>query len=427
MPKKPALPTQTVGFIETMDCLPVSNLPEGPGWTFEIKLDGYRLEVVRGARETTLYSRRRNVFNQKFPYIAAALKDLPDETVIDGELVAIGSDGRPDFNLLQNFRFEESRIHYYAFDILVHKGRRLTGLPLSERRAILSTVIEPGERVALSQVSDRPASEMLKFAKDHGLEGVVAKRADSVYQPGQRSGLWSKYRINVGQEFVIGGYVPSHLGVDSLVVGFYRGKDLIYAARVRAGFVPATRREVFEKIKHLKTPKCPFANLPEPSAGRWGQELTAEKMKECVGYVRRQSLRFSSWSGRVPIISGIPSLLRSEATRILRRWPGRRNPKYPGIRMIGLEDVMPDEQGSLTGNDVLVVGTLAVRMEEPIYFNRPGLSLAGLALVWMVRSPLPIASPSRARRFRTPEEYSWEARKVDISIMIAIWARVNSS
>jgi ATP-dependent DNA ligase len=187
MPKKPALPTQTVGFIETMDCLPVSNLPEGPGWTFEIKLDGYRLEVVRGARETTLYSRRRNVFNQKFPYIAAALKDLPDETVIDGELVAIGSDGRPDFNLLQNFRFEESRIHYYAFDILVHKGRRLTGLPLSERRAILSTVIEPGERVALSQVSDRPASEMLKFAKDHGLEGVVAKRADSVYQ--RRTGV----------------------------------------------------------------------------------------------------------------------------------------------------------------------------------------------------------------------------------------------
>ena len=81
---------------------------------------------------------------------------------------------------------------------------------------------------------------------------------------------------------MIGGYVPSHLGVDSLVVGFYRGEDLIYAARVRAGLVPATRREVFDRIKNLKASKCPFANLPEPSAGRWGQGLTAEKMKECV-------------------------------------------------------------------------------------------------------------------------------------------------
>jgi DNA ligase D-like protein (predicted ligase) len=289
---------QTARFIETMDCLPVSRLPEGSAWTYEIKLDGYRLEVVRSAGKTTLYSRRQNVFNQKFPYIAEALNGLPNETVIDGELVAIGQDGRPDFNLLQNFRSAESRIHYYAFDILVHKGQRLTQLPLSKRRAIMSAVIEPGEHVTLSQVSDGPASEMLKFVKSHGLEGVVAKRADSVYQPGQRSGLWSKYRINLGQEFVLGGYVPSHLGIDSLVVGFYRGTDLIYAARVRAGLVPATRREVFEKIKHLKTSKCPFVNLPEASAGRWGQGLTAEKMKECV-WLRPEAvaqIQFLEWT-----------------------------------------------------------------------------------------------------------------------------------
>jgi bifunctional non-homologous end joining protein LigD len=98
---------------------------------------------------------------------------------------------------------------------------------------------------------------------------------------------------------VIGGYVPSHLGVDALVVGFYRGKDLIYAARVRAGLVPATRREVFEKIKHLKMPKCPFANLPEATAGRWGQGLTAEKMKECV-WLRPEvvaEIQFLEWTG----------------------------------------------------------------------------------------------------------------------------------
>jgi DNA ligase D-like protein (predicted ligase) len=299
MPSKQALPKQAAGFIETMDCLPVSKLPDGPEWTYEIKLDGYRLEVVRKGRMTTLYSRRENVLNQRFPYIATALGDLPNETVIDGELVALGADGRPDFRLLQNFRSAESRIVYYAFDILISEGRRLTELPLVERRAILSNVVGPGEHVALSQVSDRPAAEMLRFVKSHGLEGAVAKRSDSVYQPGQRTGLWSKYRVDLRQEFVVGGYIPSNLGVDSLVVGFYRGKDLTYAARVRAGLVPATRREVFEQLKHLRTPKCPFVNLPEPAAGRWGQGLTVEKMKDCV-WVRPEvvaEIQFLEWTG----------------------------------------------------------------------------------------------------------------------------------
>jgi ATP-dependent DNA ligase len=103
---------------------------------------------------------------------------------IDGELVALGANGHPDFNLLQNFRSAESHIVYYAFDILVHKNRDLTQLPLSERRKILAKVIEPCEHVELSVVSDQSAAEMLKFVKKTGLEEIVAKRRDSVYQPG---------------------------------------------------------------------------------------------------------------------------------------------------------------------------------------------------------------------------------------------------
>jgi ATP-dependent DNA ligase len=265
-----------------MECLPVTKIPEGPEWTYEIKLDGYRLEAVREGSKTTLYSRRENVLNQKFPYIAAALNYLPEGTVLDGELVALAPDGRPNFNLLQNFKSAQAHIHYYAFDILVHKNKDLTQLPLSKRREILHLVVKQSDHVDLSAVSDKSAKEMLAFVKKQGLEGVVAKRADSVYQPGMRSGLWSKHRINLGQEFVIGGYIPSNLGLDSIVIGFYRGKDLHYAARVRAGFVPATRRATFDAIKHLKTAKCPFVNLPEKEEGRWGQGLTAEKMKECA-------------------------------------------------------------------------------------------------------------------------------------------------
>jgi DNA ligase D-like protein (predicted ligase) len=279
---KKALPERSADFIESMECLPVSEVPEGPEWTYELKLDGYRLEVVQNQGQTMLYSRRRNVLNKKFPYIASALKNLPNGTVIDGELVALGSDGRPDFHMLQNFRSAEANITYYAFDILVHKHRDLTVLPLSERRVILRTVIKPNKHVALSEVSDQTATEMLKFIRSHGLEGIIAKRSDSLYQPGLRTGAWSKHRINLGQEFVIGGYVPGTHGFDTLVIGFYQGKDLHFSARVRAGFVPATRREVFEQIKGLKTAKCPFVNLPEKQAGRWGQGFTAEKMRECV-------------------------------------------------------------------------------------------------------------------------------------------------
>jgi bifunctional non-homologous end joining protein LigD len=256
------------------------------------------LEAIRDGGKTTLYSRRENVLNKKFPYIASALDSLPDGTVVDGELVALDPDGRPNFNQLQNFRSAEAHIHYYAFDVLVHKHKDLTSLPLSKRLEILHSVITPSDHIDLS-ATQTSAKEMLAFVKKVGLEGVIAKRADSVYQPGKRTGLWSKYRLSLDQEFVIGGYIPSNLGLDSIVIGFYQGKDLYYAARVRAGFVPTTRRQVFNQIRHLETKKCPFVNLPEKEAGRWGQGLTAEKMKEYVWLKPETVARvaFLEWTG----------------------------------------------------------------------------------------------------------------------------------
>lgn len=292
-------PKRQVGFIETMDCLPVTKVPEGPEWTYELKLDGYRLEVIPANGKTDLYSRRENLLNKKFPYIASALNSLPNGTIIDGELVALGADGRPNFNLLQNFRSAESQIIYYAFDILTHDNHDLTMLPLSERRQILRSVLRPSDHIAISEVSNQTAAQMLKFVRSHGLEGIVAKRADSVYQPGLRTGLWSKHRINMEQEFVIGGYTPGTNGIDALVIGFYEGNELRYVSRVRAGFVPATRRAVFEELKGFKAQKCPFINLPEKQAGRWGQGLTAEKMKECV-WLRPEAvarIQFLEWTG----------------------------------------------------------------------------------------------------------------------------------
>lgn len=125
--------------------------------------------------------------------------------------------------------------------------------------------------------------------KEQGLEGVVAKRKDSLYQAGRRTGAWSKYRANRGQEFVIGGYVPGTHGLDSIIVGYYNHDDLIYVARVRNGFVPASRRQVFEKLRNLVTSGCPFVNLPETHRSRWGEgfprtTLSCEtSSSNCVG------------------------------------------------------------------------------------------------------------------------------------------------
>jgi DNA ligase D-like protein (predicted ligase) len=290
---------QIARFIEPMECLPVEKIPEGDLWTYELKLDGYRLVGVRTGGKVTLYSRRGTDLSQRFKYVTAALVTLPDETVVDGEIVALDDEGKPNFNLLQNSRSSGSHIMYYAFDVLVSRGENLTKETLSKRREILESIIRLHDHVGISQVSSQTAKEMFAFVKSHGLEGIIAKRSDSVYEPGRRSGLWVKRRINARQELVIGGYIPSHLGVDSIVMGFYRDKQLRYAARVRAGFVPLTRRQVFERIKPLETGKCPFVNLPEKEAGRWGQGLTAEKMKECI-WVKPQvvaEVEFLEWTG----------------------------------------------------------------------------------------------------------------------------------
>ena len=258
------------------------NLPEGPDWTFEIKLDGYRAIGVKTSNEAVLHSRNHKNFNRRFPQIADALGDLPADTVIDGEVVALDQSGRPDFHGLQHFTAERSRIRYFVFDLLVFKGRDLTSLPLIERRKLLAGAKLRSSWICISEQFNIAAADMLAAVRQQRLEGVIAKRKDSLYEAGKRTGSWVKMRINKGQEFVIGGFIPGPHGIDSIIVGYYRGKDLVYVARVRNGFVPATRRMVYEKLKPPVTDKCPFVNLPETGRARWGDLLDAEKMKKCV-------------------------------------------------------------------------------------------------------------------------------------------------
>jgi ATP-dependent DNA ligase len=258
-----SLPISAAAFIQPMECLSVSQLPKGSQWIWEIKLDGYRAVAVKSGA-VTLYSRNGKSLNRRFPYIVEPLRTLPDGTVLDGEIVALDDDGRPVFNLLQNFTGEAARIRYFVFDLLCYKYRDLTGLPLRERRKLLGSLVKlDGGRIRLSEYVEASADQMLAAVREQRLEGVIGKRKDSVYEPGQRSGAWVKQRVNLGREFVIGGYTPGLHGVDAIIVGYYRGKDLIYVARTRNGFVPASRGRVFEKLQPLVVPTCPFVNLPE--------------------------------------------------------------------------------------------------------------------------------------------------------------------
>jgi DNA ligase D-like protein (predicted ligase) len=278
-----SLPKTEASFVEPMECLSVSKLPEGLDWLWEIKFDGYRALAVKSGTGVTLFSRRKKSFNRQFSHIVDALADLPEGTVVDGELVAIDDSGRPDFNLLQNFRAEASRIHYYVFDVLCWNDRDLTRVPLVERRAVLkSVVVIRDKRIRIADYFEAAPMDVLSAVREQRLEGIIGKRKDSVYQPGKRSGAWIKYRVNRGQEFVIGGYFPGPHGIDSLIVGYYDGDKLIYVARTRNGFVPASRRQVFSKLKRRVTPYCPFVNLPETRRSRFGEELNAEKMKKAV-------------------------------------------------------------------------------------------------------------------------------------------------
>ncbi len=270
-------------FIEPMLLLAKHDLPDGAGWLHELKFDGFRAIAFKSGGKVNLRSRNNNDFKAKYPAIVKALAGLPDETVIDGEIVALDKSGRPSFNALQNYRSSQTPLLYYVFDLMMLAGKDVMREPLSRRRELLEGQVLPKlrEPVRYSPVFEASLSDLIESVKAQGLEGLVAKRMDSRYEPGQRSGAWQKMRVNQGQEFVIGGYTPSPKNFDALIFGYYEGGKLMYAARTRNGFTPASREQLFKKFRGLETPDCPFANLPEKHAGRWGQGLTAAKMADC--------------------------------------------------------------------------------------------------------------------------------------------------
>lgn len=263
--------------------LRTETLPDDPArWAYELKLDGYRAIAFKTDGKVRLRSRNDNDFTNRYPSVVRGLARLPDETVIDGELVAFDDDGRPSFNALQNHSVS-TPVLFYVFDLMVLSGRDLRNEALEMRRRVLEDKIVPvlAEPVRYASEINATLRDLVHSVKAQGFEGVVAKRRNSLYEAGRRSGAWLKMRVNRGQEFVIGGYTIGTKTFDALIFGCYEDDRLLYVARTRSGFTPAARQQLFKRFRGLETAECPFSNLPEERSGRWGQGLTKAKMADC--------------------------------------------------------------------------------------------------------------------------------------------------
>ena len=295
MSKRAAAPL----FVEPMTAKVVTALPDGPGWLYEVKLDGYRALILKDGPRVRIISRNEKDLTAAYPGVAAAATRLKAQTaVIDGEVVAVDASGRPSFQALQHRAGHPAHaIVFYAFDLLHVNGENLMALPLEERRARLPAVLKDSG-ILLSQELPGTAAQVVDAVGRLGLEGVIAKRRGSRYDAGQRTGSWLKLKLDKQQEFVVGGYRPGTHGVDALVVGYYDRKALRYAGKVRAGFTPHVRRDVHALLVSLHTDRCPFADIPNSKTSRWGAGITADQMAE-FQWLKPQvvsQIRFVEWT-----------------------------------------------------------------------------------------------------------------------------------
>jgi bifunctional non-homologous end joining protein LigD len=310
--------TLPVKFIPPMKAKLVKLPPSGDDREVEIKFDGYWARAFKNGNDIQLLSRNENDFNQKFPQIVEAIHELKiRQAEIDGEIVALDEKGISKFQLLQAYELGEKRppLFFYAFDLLRLNGNDLTRLPLVERKAQLEKIL--GNKSGLIRYSASlgdDAKRLLKLAKKTGLEGLICKRKDSLYESGERSGAWVKLKLHKEQEFVIGGFTNpegsrNHFG--ALLLGFYEKGKLNFCGKVGTGFDEKLLKSLNSKFQGIAQDECPFANLPEKRSGRFGAAVTVAEMKRCH-WVEPQivcQIKFAEWTRdeklRQPVFLGL--------------------------------------------------------------------------------------------------------------------------
>jgi bifunctional non-homologous end joining protein LigD len=345
-------------------------LPGGSGWLFEVKWDGYRAIVTLSGGEATLRSRRDQDLTPRFPSVARALGQAvrTPNCVLDGEVCALDEEGRSSFSAMQQGGHP---LVFYAFDVLEIEGEPVIGLPLAERHERLRELLTPGDQVVrLSETfDDGPA--LYAAAIEQRLEGVMAKKARSTYEPGKRSRNWLKVKTTQRQEFLICGWTKGKGRRErlfgSLVLGVRRGPELVWVGNVGTGFSEAEIERLLAKLRPLERKTSPFTTPPVMPRVKKGDVVWVSPKLVC-------EVEFAEWTHdghlRAPRYVGIredkePEAVKQErpVTETIRR--GKRE-----LRLSSLDKVFFPEDG-ITKGDLLAYYRRVAPAVVPHLRDRP--------------------------------------------------------
>ncbi len=244
--------------------------PSGDSWLYEVKWDGVRALCFIENNELRIFSRSGKRCDQQYPELSVLPRHVKaSQSILDGEIAVLDEKGRSSFSLIQprisvadpNSVAHLSRstpVNLFLFDLLYLDGCDLRGVPLEERKRLLSEIVTPSDRIHVSDFFTVDGDAMLEAAKANGLEGIVAKARGSKYE-GRRSRDWVKVKVITSDDFVIGGFTHGERDYfSSLVLGLYDGEKLTHAGQVGTGFNEKTLKEIYAKIEPLITKKSPF-------------------------------------------------------------------------------------------------------------------------------------------------------------------------
>jgi len=277
-------------------------LPHGGEWAFEIKYDGMRLVAEVDGPAGTVVVRTTNDIDAtaRFPEVLGLAEAIaPHRAVLDGELVALDEKGRPRFGLLmgrsQRGKDDEPAvpISFVLFDLLHLDGSDTIGLPYADRRKLLEQVVEAGPTWEIAPVHLGEGQDLLDVAEQQGLEGIVAKRLGSHYEPGKRTRQWIKVKVRREQELVVGGWLEGKEGrsgrLGSLLVGYHEGDVLRYAGRVGTGFKAEELERLEGLLVDLAVDGSPFDPPPPRPVERLGPHFCRPELVVQVA--------FAEWTG----------------------------------------------------------------------------------------------------------------------------------
>ncbi|PTY00201.1 ATP-dependent DNA ligase [Spartobacteria bacterium LR76] len=295
-------------FIETMKALTVEQPPPGD-WFYEIKFDGWRALALCGREQVKIMSRNHRDMTGIFPEIAHAIERLGiGDSILDGEIVALDSQGRSSFQALQAYRLasESPALFYYVFDLPRYNGGDLRGRPVEVRKEMLREIVsDAGEMIRFSDSLGSNYRKLRNQVGALGLEGLIGKRAGSLYESGRRSGAWIKIKIVREQELVIAGYTDpqgSRSGFGAILLGYYKQGKLVSAGKAGTGFSDALLRSLSARFRQMQRGTMPFSDArnltpAELRSAHWvWPELVAQ-------------IRFREWTGdgrlRQPVFLGL--------------------------------------------------------------------------------------------------------------------------